>query len=90
MGVNVHALAPPVGSVEVTTSPELSTATHSAADAQDTPVKGPLRSTWLAVHTLAPPLGSVELSTLPTSSTATHSDGDGHDTPVTELLPSRW
>jgi hypothetical protein len=35
--VAVHFAAPPVGSVEVTTMPALSTATQSEADAHETP-----------------------------------------------------
>jgi hypothetical protein len=36
--VTVHADAPPVGFLEVTTLPALSTATHKDADGHDTPM----------------------------------------------------
>jgi hypothetical protein len=80
--VVVHALAPPVGSVDVTTFPLLSTATHNAVEEHDTPVRALLPSTSVVVQAPPPPPGSVEVTTFPLLSTATHSDADGHDTPL--------
>ncbi len=77
----VHALAPPVGSVEATTSPEgPATPTHSVVDAQDTPWMCPTPPTFaVTVHACVPRVGSVEVRTLPVSSTATHSAAEGQD-----------
>jgi len=78
MEVNVQALAPPVGSLEVTTSrPEAPT--HHDVDRQDT-LESPA-PTLLVVHAAAPPVGFVEVITLPELSTTTHSVADGQETP---------
>jgi hypothetical protein len=88
--VTLQALPPPVGFVELTTFPALSTATHSDVEGHDTPLSAPghcavevqLGSTEVTVHALVSPVGSVEVSTLPAVSTATHNDCDGHETAV--------
>lgn len=78
--MTVHALAPPVGLVEVSTSPAPSTATHSDAEGHETPPSMLLPSTLLTVHALAPPVGSIEVTAFPAPSTTTHSKADGHET----------
>ncbi len=76
-----HALAPPPGSVEVTTLPALSTAMHSVALRHVTPFRLFPASTAAVFHAAAPPVGFVDVTTLPLVSTATHSDAVGHETP---------
>ena len=75
-----QAAAPPAGSVEVRTSPLLSTAMHSEAEGQEAPViwtePPPLASLQLA----APPLGLVELRRLPASLPLRQSAAATHDT----------
>jgi len=58
----VQALAPPVGSVAVTTSPRLVVATQSETEGHDTPSRVP-RSNGIdaLVQALAPPVGSVDV-----------------------------
>jgi hypothetical protein len=74
-GVSVHALAPAVGSVEVTMSPLALIATHSAVDGQEIAVSprsgemGPL-----ALHAALPPPGLVLKRTPYKDSAPTHSD----------------
>jgi hypothetical protein len=79
--VTRQAEAPPVGSVEVTTLPELSTATQSFAVGQETASRPFSPSASTSVQAEAPPVGSVEVMRLPTSSTATQSFLDGQETP---------
>ena len=76
-----HAAKPTVGSVELTTRPELSSATHSEAEAQETSTSGPLPSMFTSRQAAAPPLGLVDITALPTSSTATHSETETQLTP---------
>lgn len=83
--VVVHAPAPPVGSVEVTTLPSELTAAQSSAEGQDTPSK-PSRPLRLVVVQAPMPLaGSTEVRTLPASSTAAQNSVDAQDTPVSWL-----
>src|SRR3984885_5144780 len=83
--VLVQALAPPVGSVEVNTSPRLSVTTHRSSDAHDTLLSSPpSESTFVVVQALAPPVGFVEVNTAPFR-TATHRPVDGHDTAAIPL-----
>jgi hypothetical protein len=85
--VSVHAELPPVGFVEVTTSPAPSTATHNDADGHDTAVN-PFRPTpEVTAHADAPPVGFVEVTTSPPEPaspenppTATHNEALGHET----------
>src|SRR5947208_734775 len=77
----LQAPAPPVGLVELTTLPPLSTATQSDVDGHEMPLIPLLPSTLVTVQAPAPPVGLVEVTTLPTLSTATQSDVDGHETP---------
>src|ERR1700691_737891 len=76
---SLHTLAPPVGSVDVQTSPPLSTATHSLTDAHDTASSWPY--TFVVFHAPTPPAGSVEVTIL-LPPMATHSSVDGHDIPL--------
>ena len=74
-----HADAPPVGLVDVSTSPNKSTATHNDDDAHDTSVRGspsPIFH-WSRPRRLA---ARRHVSTFPFSSTATHSEMDGQET----------
>ncbi len=49
---------PPSGSVELTTSPTESAATHSVAEGQDTLLIGWVRSSsWASTHAPGPPVG---------------------------------
>jgi hypothetical protein len=77
-----HALAPPVGLVEVTTFPALSTATHNEVPTHETAANAFAPSTEITFHAAAPPVGFVEVITSPDQSTATQSDAVGHDIPV--------
>lgn len=89
--VALQALAPPVGSVELSTSPSPSTATHSVADGHDSAEIAahapPLwqdpdnaGSVYWSVQALGPPAGFVEVRIwLPEN--ATQSDTVGHDKP---------
>lgn len=81
----VQNSAPPVGSCDVSTFPETSTATHSDTDGHDTPDSpwpreaSELLSTCLTVQARAPPAGLVEVTAFPASSTPTHNDCDKHE-----------
>jgi hypothetical protein len=64
--VTVHAAAPPVGLVEVTTLSRVSTATQRLALAHETLVRfGEEASTDVTVHADVPPVGLVAVTTLP-------------------------
>ena len=81
----VQAPAPPVGSVEVRTSPSKPTATHWELEAQET-AKSDF-ALGMRVAFQAPPAGSVVVKTPPLWSTATQSDSEGQETP--RRLPLR-
>jgi hypothetical protein len=95
-----HAPRPPVGSVDVTTSPYESPATHSDTDGHDTESKawggwrygvhslghGP-ESTVAVCHAEGPPVGFEEVATAPALSTDTHNDTDGQDTARSAVVP---
>src|SRR5580658_2434624 len=72
--LTIHVPAPPVGLLDVTTSPYWSTATHSDGSAHETPVSSVPGSTDATVHS-AP--GLVDVTTSPLLSTATHSVASG-------------
>ena len=85
--VFVHALAPPVGLVEVKTSPTLVVATHNEIDGHDTASTISLpEATGALLQELAPPVGSVDVRIvappwmLAPPPPATHSETDGHET----------
>jgi hypothetical protein len=91
----VHALAPPVGSVDLAAFPMLSTARQNDAEGHDTAnrperpgIPGPngTYSTELTVHADAPPAGSLEVTTFPTWSTATHIDTAGQETALSRTV----
>lgn len=84
--VAVQADAPPVGSVEVTMLPVLSTAMQRLGVGQATPFSELVPSTLATVQADAPRVGSVDTSALPPSSTATHKLVDGHDTASRALV----
>src|SRR6476660_1541962 len=85
----VHAPAPPVGFVEVTTLPPVSPATHSAADTQDMLRRGLVPSTFVTVHVAAAPSpGSVDVRTFPALSPATHRVGETQETLRMPVVPS--
>jgi hypothetical protein len=73
----LQSLAVPAGLVDQCTPPELSLATHSDADAQDTPRSVEPMSTG---ELQEPAAGSLEVSTFPAVSTATQNEVEGHDT----------
>ena len=75
----VHAAAPPVGLVEVTTLPVPSTATHNVVLGQEIPLTGLLPSTFDTDHAVAPPVGLTEVTTSPDPSAATHNVLLGHE-----------
>jgi hypothetical protein len=77
-----QAEAPPVGLLEVTTLPTLSTATHSDELAHEIASSLFPGSTWVTFQAAVPPVGSLEVTTSPDPSPATHSVADGHDTVV--------
>ena len=75
------------GVTVLSTLPARSTATHSGADVQETPVSSETESIGVREGDQVT-VGLVEVSTYPARSTATHSDGDSHETPVgSRLVP---
>jgi hypothetical protein len=81
MFLALQALAPPIGSVDVTALPDSSPATQSEVDVHEMP-STVLPKTLLTVHALAPPGEFVVVTALPGLSTATQNEIDAHDTPV--------
>jgi hypothetical protein len=84
----VHAEAPPVGLVEVTTLPNSSVATHREALGHETLKSSSLVPSIAAGAVQTPPVGLVEVITLPFMSTATQSETLGHEIPTGKLEPS--
>lgn len=77
-GAAVHVLAPPVGSVEVTTPP-IPPPTHSDSVGHDT-ANGACVTPGVNVQADAPPVGLLDVITAdPRSSPATHNDGEGQE-----------
>src|SRR6185437_13463587 len=86
MSAACHVVAPPVGSVEVTTLPAVSTATQSAeSDVHDTPFS--FVPVSIAVTVQPPAVGVEDSIALPTPSTATQRSAV-HEMPVIVLVPS--
>src|SRR5437764_14863178 len=83
-----QAAAPPVGLMEVSELPLLSTAAQKVFDGQDTAVRTLPESTRAAVHPPDPPVGSAEAITWPLSSTAKQPLRAGPTTPAPLLNPS--
>jgi hypothetical protein len=86
MLATVHVGDGAVGSVETTELPPESTATHSASDAHETPLKLSEPSMLATVHVGDVAIGSVEITALPLLSIATHNAPDAHDTPDRSLV----
>jgi hypothetical protein len=81
--VTDHAPAPPVGFVDVATSPEWSIAMHSATEGHETSLRPEAAGmSALRVQSLAVPEGVVDVSTRPKLSTATHCVIVGQEVPV--------
>jgi hypothetical protein len=83
---NVHALAPPVGSVEVV-KPEPPTMTQNDVDGHEM-LEKPAGRTAAIVQAAVPPAGSVDVSTFPASSIPTQRDSEGQDRLTIGLVPS--
>ena len=75
----LQAAAPPVGLVEVTTSPRPSTATHSNVPGHETAAKAK-EPTCEVVQAADPAPGSVDVTTLPAPSVTTQSEELAHET----------
>ena len=87
-----EALAPPVGSVDVTTPPGFcvaTVATQSETEGHDTArALSPPEPTRALLQALGPPLGSLDVNIMGPSPTATHSVTDAHDTLSRTPLPA--
>jgi hypothetical protein len=66
--------------------PAPSTATHSARDGQETPLKPDPRSTPAELHALGPSAGRLDVSTFPEVSDTPQNDVVGHETLFGKLL----
>jgi hypothetical protein len=91
-----HALAEPVGFLELNTSPPSLTAKQNRRDAHAIPVsRAPRRRAffpiWTLCHDPAPAAGFPLVNTLPAPSTAAQNPADGHDseTSARELTCAR-
>jgi hypothetical protein len=76
----LQAAAPPVGFVEVATSPAPSTAAHSDTEGQDSAVNPPATASFALCHPVSA-AGFVVQNTYPAVSTATHNDTDTQEIP---------
>ena len=79
--------APPVGSFDVCTEPELSPVTQSDVDGHATALRDTFGLSSVACHA-DERVGLVDVTTSPPAVAATHSDRVGQDTPLNELLLS--
>src|SRR3954452_14888238 len=77
----VQAEAPPVGSVEVRTSPLLSIATHCRSEGQSTPVIWTVPPPCAGLQADAGPVGAVEVKSVFTALPVTQRLGLGQETP---------
>ena len=75
-----HAAAPPVGFVDATMDPLVSTATHRPVEGHEMAVSARVLSMLVTVHAPAP-VGLFDHTRLPVVSTAKHSDAVGHAMP---------
>jgi hypothetical protein len=75
-----HLLPPPVGCLEVATTPSAPTATQRDLEGQEMCPNLGRPGTLVTFQADAPAVGCVELTTLPSPSTATHTDGEGQET----------
>jgi hypothetical protein len=80
MLVVVHAATPPVGLIDVSALPEVSTLTQNAIDGHETPKRFASGAMVVIVHAPAPPVGLLDVRTSPSSSTTAHSEEDAHET----------
>jgi hypothetical protein len=79
----LQAPGPPLGSVEVATSPAGPTATQSDADGHEIAEKPDTPAlSWVVRQAPGPPAGLVDVTTVPAVLTAAQNDADGHDRPV--------
>jgi hypothetical protein len=74
--------------LEVSSFPELSTATHSPVEKQETELIAVEPSIELTLQAPAPPVGLVEVTTLPALSTAAQKVVDEQETAATVFEPS--
>jgi len=79
----LHAAAPPVGLVDVSSFPASSKAMQSETDGQEIATMAAASMLTGGLQAVAPPVGFVEVTTLPLRSTATQSAVDGHVIPLT-------
>ena len=79
--VRVQAVGPPVGLLEVTTTPPLPTSTHWLSLRQLTPKSDFTFGILVGVHEAAPRPGLVVVQTPPLKSTATQRVADGQEIP---------
>jgi hypothetical protein len=84
-----HGPPPPPGSVEVRTSPLLSTAAQRVAVGQETPVTRTEPPPFVAVHVAAGRPGSVEVRRLPAPPPATQSEVAAQATAPSSRPPAR-
>ena len=76
-----HALAPPVGFVEVTIVLSSPTATQNVAVGHETFASSVVDARRVSFQAEAPPVGSVEVMIRPPSPTTAQKDAVGHETP---------
>jgi hypothetical protein len=91
--LTAQADAAPVGLVEVTTLPEVSTATHRLEIGHEMPVRKCEPSASIFTQSEIPPAGSVETTMLPEESTPTQRNPLSvealvHEMPVRKVVPS--
>jgi hypothetical protein len=72
-----HASAPPVGFIEVASSPKIPTPTHSEAPGHDIPQRS-VAARSVTVHAPEPPVGLVEV-TMPSVEPATQKEVEGQE-----------
>src|SRR5207302_445723 len=83
-----HALAPPVGLVELITPPELSTPTQRVVVGHEMPESWRIPSTFAADQFGAGAPELVDVKTLPALSTAAQKFASVHEIDFTEVAPS--
>ena len=83
----LHVGVAEAGSVEIRTSPRVSTATQSEVEGHETPRRAATLSTLRVVHVGVALPGFVEIAASPPVSTTTHSDVEGHEMP-SGILPT--
>src|SRR6185312_2350554 len=76
-----HAAGPPVGSLELSTTPSAPTTRHWVGLEQETPCSSRSAGSWVVVQAVGPPPGSAEVRILQPSTTATQRPVVGHEMP---------